>query len=186
MRAEVESRARLNALARSVRAAAWFAALGQDLTAGEKDDVAFYLIGLGMTGLGFALVSDWHEASRVADHPDWDRDWLKHEDDLRLGLLARAAAVIGGKAAAMAAISPITDEAAKVLPGMAAEAGARFGMVEPGPIKAAIGAAAHAVYLAALAQAAGADDQHPFVRKLALFRAGHWPLVVLGGRFYLF
>ena len=186
MRAQIEAQAGLNALARSVRAAAWFAALGQSLTASDKDDVAGYIIGLGLASLGFALVADWHEARQVAEHPDWDRDWFAREEAMRQDLMARAATVFGGNAQVMSAISPVTEAAADVLPEPAAEAGARFAVSEPGPIKAAIGAAAHSVYLAALARAAGADDKHPFARKLSLFRAGHWPLVVLAGRFYLF
>ncbi len=39
---------------------------------------------------------------------------------------------------------------------------------------------------ARLARAAGAGDEHPFVRKYALFSGGRWPLGVYGDRFAIF
>jgi hypothetical protein len=51
---------------------------------------------------------------------------------------------------------------------------------------AAAGAASYAAYQARLALAAGASQDHPFLRKYALYCGGRWPLGVYQGRFSIF
>jgi hypothetical protein len=46
--------------------------------------------------------------------------------------------------------------------------------------------ASYAAYQARLALAAGASQDHPFLRKYALYCGGRWPLGVYQGRFAIF
>ena len=53
-------------------------------------------------------------------------------------------------------------------------------------LNAAAGAALHAAHGAALSLVAGADDDHPFRRKFALFTRGRWPIGIAGLTFNIF
>jgi hypothetical protein len=48
------------------------------------------------------------------------------------------------------------------------------------------GVASYVTYQARLALAAGASQDHPFLRKYALYCGGRWPLGVYQGRFAIF
>ena len=72
------------------------------------------------------------------------------------------------------------------LHGAAAVAAARAGCSDPGLIKAAAGSAFYAAYQYRLACAANSAEDHPFMRKYALFAAGRWPLGLIDAHYALF
>jgi hypothetical protein len=74
------------------RAAAWFAALGEPLTEGDRNDATAYAMALGLGALRVVQAHDWPEAERVLKAPDWSPAWWDREEELRQRLLARAEA----------------------------------------------------------------------------------------------
>lgn len=157
---------------------AWFCALGEPLNAGEQATLRSYLRGLGKDGAApIKVVAGWGEARRVSADPRWDHSLWHAEQLERKRLLAVLPASFAG-----AALEAISDR----LHGCAAVAAARMGCADQGLIRAAAGAATEAVYLAALARAAGVGNEHPFACKLALFESGHWPLLLIDDNYYLF
>lgn len=176
-------------LADAVRADGWFAALGEPLAAGEAQDAAACLAGLGFSGTPpgtpVAPVGGWAEAERLARGPDWDRSWWAAEDRERARLLAEAGAGIG-ETELYDALTEVMETALDVTHGRAAVAAARSGIADPALIRVAAGAAAQACDQAAAALAAGAGPEHAFAAKYRLFAAGRWPLGVIGGRYRVF
>ena len=71
----------------------------------------------------------------------------------------------------------------ETLHGAAAGAAARGGCADAALIRAAAGAASYAAYQARLA---GAAQDHPFVRKYALYCGGRWPLGIYEDGFAIF
>lgn len=179
------SLAAVAALAARLPAIGWFAAVGAQPDRDAAADVAAYLTGLGLASAPVAGVADWRAAQAVADAPDWDHRWWDAEERARQALLADAGAA-HGRPVLLAALTAVTDAAAAAAQAAADAALARAGIGEPGLARAAGGAALQAAYLAGLALAAGADGDHPFARKLALFEHGRWPLGLLRGAFRLF
>jgi hypothetical protein len=156
--------------------AAWFSTLGEPLGAAEAADIAAYLAGLGLaTREPTLVVASWREAEAVARQPA-ERWW--NAEEAERACLERAARLDPADPGWLA----LTD----VLHGAAAVAAARAACADTGLIRAAAGAATYAAYQYRLAQAAGAGDEHPFVRKYALFAGGRWPLGVYGDRFAIF
>jgi hypothetical protein len=180
-------RARLDALERLDREIArlsWFAAAGDELTAGEHAAALRYLDAIGRGDAAIDRVAGWPEARTIADHPDWDRGWWDAEEKLRHQLLDRARAVLG-ETAMMGGLGRIAAAASQIAQGAAAIAAAQAGIADPALIRVAAGAATQAAYLAATATAAGAPPDHAFAAKLALFAAGRWPLGIVRNVFYL-
>lgn len=164
--------------------ASWFAALGAPLEPGERAELSAYLAGLDLVAT-VAPVRDWQTAGRVAAAPDWDRRWWDAEERLRVALLLRAEATAGSEAT-MKQLTAVTMAAHDATIGAAAMAAAA-GVADQALIRVAAGAATQACYQAALALLAGADATGgPFAAKLRLFRAGRWPLGIVGGRAYIF
>jgi len=171
-------------IARRAARASWFAAAGEALTAAEQADAARYLAGLGFADVAVAPAGDWARAKALADAPDWDGAWWDAEERLR-GALLETAGTRHGRPALLAALSRATQAASDVAHGQAALALVRAGIADPGLARAAAGAATQACYLAALAVAAEAPADHPFLAKLALFEGGRWPLGIVAGRFHV-
>lgn len=171
----------LDAIARG----SWFAATGEPLTQVERDEVAAYLMALDLPVYPVVGVQSWVEAKRIADAPDWDRRWWEAEEALRRSALTEAEARIG-RDMLMAALSRLTQSVADAHHGAAAVAATRAGNADPALVRAAAGAATQACYLAGLAQAAGAGQDHAFAVKHRLFIAGRWPLGLVARQFFLF
>ena len=167
-----------------VRAAAWFAALGEPLTDGDRADADAYarLLGLGTLVLGQA--HDWPEAERVLKAPDWSPAWWEAEEALRQRLLADAEARYPERVL-WTALTELTTEAGDIVHGKAATAAARMGGSAKASVHVAAGAAAQATYQLALARLAR-DAASPFESKFRLFAAGRWPLGVVGSTLVLF
>jgi hypothetical protein len=163
----------------------WFAAVGEAVTPAERAETLAYLAALDLPACPVLGVPSWDEAKRIADAPDWDRRWWDAEQALRRSALAEAETRMG-RDALMAALSRLTQSVADAHHGAAAIAGARAGTADPALIRAAAGAATQACYLAGLARAVGAGQDHAFAVKHRLFAGGRWPLGQVGGRFFVF
>jgi hypothetical protein len=167
-----------------VRAAAWFAALGEPLTDGDRADADAYARALGLGTLVLGQTREWPEAERVMKAPDWSPAWWDREETQRRRLLAEAEARYPERAL-WTALTELTTETGDLVHGKAAAAAARMGGAAKASIHVAAGAAAQAAYQLALARLAN-DDASPFESKFRLFAAGRWPLGVVGSTLVLF
>lgn len=180
-----DSAAGLAGFAARAATLSWFASLGAPLSEAERDDARTHMAGLRMPALPIATVPDWAAARQAASLPVGKPDWWAAEERLRHQLL-EAAGARHGTSALLAALSEVTRTATEPTLAGAAMAATRSGIADPEMIRAAAGAGAQAVYLAALAEAAGQGANHPFAAKLRLFAAGRWPLGTVGGRVLVF
>ena len=165
-----------------LRAAAWFAALGEPLTDGDRADADAYAKALGL-GTSCSDGARWPEAERVLKSPDWSP---------LVGSRRRTAAMAAGesrsalsRACAVDLAHRTHDRAGDLVHGKAGIAAARMGGAAKASIHVAAGAAAQAVYQLALARLAE-DAASPFESKFRLFAAGRWPLGVVGSTLVLF
>ncbi len=165
-------------------AAAWFAALGEPLTEGDRGDATAYAVALGLGPLRVVQAHDWPEAERVLKAPDWAPAWWDREEALRQHLLAAAEARYPEREL-WTALTELTTEAGEIVHGKAATAVSRMDSAARASIHVAAGAAAQAAYQLALARLAG-DAASPFESKFRLFAAGRWPLGVVGSTLVLF
>jgi hypothetical protein len=168
----------MNALLAEVRAASWFAALGEPLTEGDRTDAMAYS---GTADVG--RVASWPEAEAFLKSPA-TLAWWDREEALRKQLLARAEERYPERAL-WTALTELTTETGDVVHGKAATAAARMGGAAPASIHVAAGAASQAVYQLAVARLAG-DAGARFESKFRLFAAGRWPLGVVGSKVVLF
>jgi hypothetical protein len=155
---------------------AWFSSLGAPLGEAESADIAAYLRGLGLpSGLRVHAASSWDEAAGLCRQSAGS--WWQAEEAER-ARLERS----GRLDPANAAWLQVTER----LHGAAAIAATRFGCADAALIRVAAGAATYAAYQERLARMASAPPTHPFLRKYALYCAGHWPLGVYDERFAIF
>lgn len=167
-----------------MKVAAWFAALGESLTDGDRSDADAYARALGLGTLTLGQAHDWPEAERVLKAPDWSPVWWDREEALRQRLLAEAEARYPERAL-WTALTELTTDAGEIVHGKAATAASRMGDAAKASIHVAAGAAAQATYQLALARLAR-DTASPFESKFRLFAAGRWPLGVVGSTLILF
>ena len=167
-----------------VRAASWFAALGEPLTDGDRADAASYATALGLADPGTDVAHDWPEAETLLKAPDWSPVWWDREEAVRRELLGRAEARYP-KHALWTALTELTTEAGELVHGKAATAAERMGDAARASIHVAAGAASQAVYQLAVARLAG-EEGSLFESKFRLFAAGRWPLGIVGSRLILF
>jgi hypothetical protein len=162
-----------------VRAASWFAALGEELTNGDVAEARVYAGDVVIT-----LVKSWPEAEAFLKSPTALLEWWDREETLRRQLLA-AAEKRHPERALWTALTELTTDAGDLVHGKAATAAARAGNVAAASIHVAAGAASQAVYQLAVARAAG-EIVSPFESKFRLFASGRWPLGMAEGRFVVF
>jgi len=174
----------LGALRAEVRAASWFAALGEPLTEGDRSDGAAYGAALGFDPIEIGLARDWPDAERLLKAPDWTPAWWDREEALRRKFLANAEA-LHPERALWSQLTDLTTETGDLVHGKAATAAARMGNAAAASIHVAAGAASQAVYQLAVARLAG-QSTSPFESKFRLYAAGRWPLGILGSRLVLF
>jgi len=165
---------------------AWFATLGEALADAERALVRAYLTGLGLEPeLSIETVTDFQSANRILVHPDWDRRWWDAEQRERRHLETKLlASEASGQL--LRTLSQAVDDSLVAEQGAAFAPLASFGCTDERLNRVAAGALAEALHLSRLAELSGAAPSHPFSLKRAIFAGGHWPLVVLGGRFYVF
>lgn len=170
----------LGPLRAELRAASWFAALGEPLTDGDLSEARAYA---GTEDV--RLVTGWPDAETFLKSADTaSLAWWDQEEALRRQLLARAEASYPERAL-WTSLTELTTEAGDLVHGKAATAAARMGGAQPASIHVAAGAASQAVYQLAVARIAG-ETSSPFESKFRLFAAGRWPLGVSGSRLMLF
>ncbi len=167
-----------------LRAAAWFAALGEPLTDGDRADADAYARSLDLGTLLLGQARDWPEAERVLKAPDWSPIWWDREEAQRRQLLAEAEARYPERTP-WTALTELTTEVGDTVHGKAGVAAARMGGAAKASVHVAAGAAAQAAYQLALARLAE-DAASPFESKFRLFAAGRWPLGVVGSTLVLF
>lgn len=167
-----------------LRAAAWFAALGEPLTDGDRADADAYARSLDLGTLLLGQARDWPEAERVLKAPDWSPIWWDREEAQRRQLLAEAEARYPDRTL-WTALTELTTEVGDTVHGKAGVAAARMGGAAKASVHVAAGAAAQAAYQLALARLAE-DAASPFESKFRLFAAGRWPLGVVGSTLVLF
>jgi hypothetical protein len=169
----------LGPLRAEIRAASWFAALGEPLTDGDLADARAYAGAIEVVG-----ITSWPEAEDFLKSSTESLDWWNREETLRKALLAEAEARHPERAL-WTSLSELTTEAGDLVHGKAATAAARAGNVAAASIHVAAGAASQAVYQLAVARLA-CNAASPFESKFRLFAAGRWPLGVVGSRLILF
>jgi hypothetical protein len=170
---------RLGALHTEVRAAAWFANLGEPPTAVNKTDAQAYA---GSDSI--ELAHSWRAAEEFLKSADTSLDWWEREEALRKELMARARARYP-EHELWTSLTELTTETGDLVHAAAAIAAARLGGAQPASIHVAAGAASQAVYQLAVARIAGIEKS-PFESKFRLFSAGHWPLGMTGSSLVLF
>ena len=162
-----------------IRAASWFAALGEPLTDGDVAEARAYAGAVEVVG-----VAAWPQAEDFLKTSTASLDWWNREEALRKSLLVEAEARRPERAL-WTALTELTTEAGDLVHGKAATAAARAGKAAPASIHVAAGAASQAVYQLAVARLAG-NQTSPFESKFRLFAAGRWPLGIEGSRLFLF
>jgi len=169
----------LGPLRAEIRAASWFAALGEPLTDGDVAEARTYAGAVEVGG-----VTSWPDAEDFLKSPNASLDWWDREETLRKSLLAEAERRHPERAL-WTSLTDLTTEAGDLIHGKAATAAARMGNAAPASIHVAAGAASQAVYQLAVARLAG-NQTSPFESKFRLYAAGRWPLGVVGPRLFLF
>jgi len=169
----------LGPLRAEIRAASWFAALGEPLTDGDVAEARTYAGAVEVMG-----VTSWPDAEDLLKSPNASLDWWDREEALRKSLLAEAERRHPERAL-WTSLTELTTEAGDLIHGKAATAAARMGNAAPASIHVAAGAGSQSVYQLAVARLAG-NQTSPFESKFRLFAAGRWPLGVVGSRLFLF
>jgi hypothetical protein len=169
----------LGPLRAEIRAASWFAALGEPLTDGDIAEARAYA-----GAVEVVRMTSWPEAEAFLKSPDASLNWWNREEAERKALLARAQMLYPDRAL-WTSLTELTTEAGDLVHGKAATASARMGSAAPASIHVAAGAASQAVYQLAVARLAG-NQTSPFESKFRLFAAGRWPLGIAGSRLFLF
>lgn len=163
----------------------WFTELGTPIDSQTRNIALGYLDGLGFPEAGVARISNWEDASVAAESGDWNSGPWEAEEGLRaalstdlLDVLSEEAFEIGFTYVAAAA-EPAVREAAE-------RAAAIWALEDMEIALAAAGAAMQAIHGAAIAIAAGAEQDHPFLLRFRLFERGRWPIGVAGLTFNIF
>lgn len=163
----------------------WFTHVGQPLLAEEQRTARAYLDALGFGDADIVPVRDWDEAAYAAENPGLDTEHWDTEEQLRAALTTEALEFIDERELSLA-LTRVSQRAGEAVKAGTQEAAALGDVGDEALLLAAAGAAAQAAYNRALADAAGADADHPFRLKFALFATGRWPIAVIGGTFHLF
>lgn len=164
----------------------WFFMLGEPLGPTEAEQVAQYLRGLDLDDtLSIETPKDWSSAGAVIKSTSWDPRWWEAEQREAQRLHERAARELGADELSRR-LAKALERSLNGVHGAAAVQAARGGCSDPALIRAAAGAAGHALHLAEVAQMAGESAAHPFLLKQALFAGGRWPLGIVNASYYLF
>jgi hypothetical protein len=174
----------LETLRAEIRAASWFAALGERLIDSDLAEARAYAAALGIGALKIGAAADWRDAERTMKSPAWSNAWWEREEMLRKELLAKAERS-HPESALWTALTELTTEAGDLVHGKAATAAARAGGVAAASVHVAAGAASQTVYQLAVARVSGVDAPL-FESKFRLFAAGRWPLGVIGDTLVIF
>lgn len=172
-------------LARHVEGFPWFAALGQPVGLDEEADAVLYGAGLGFDPVHVAVVESWGDAALLTAELEGDAETWDIEEQIRADLLAVARDALDEAELGLVLTAVATKAAVAAREGALAAAQAED-EIDEALIDQAVEAAALTARLAALALAADADEDHPFLLKLRLYEAGRWPLGLVGQTLHLF
>ena len=163
----------------------WFRSLGDRPAKSVQQLAADYAAILGFPEVDPVFLPNWEDAAFAAENPEVNSPAWEEEEQLRAALTDDVLGAIDEDVLHMVmthiagTVTPVIDAA-----GQEAREYLRIDDVEF--VQAAAGAAAQAVYQAALVGMAGAEDDHPFVKRFQLFERGHWPIAILGNSFLIF
>lgn len=185
LEAEIPVLAGIAAFTREAKSLKWFSRLGQPLDLETRALARSYLDGLGFPDVELARIRSWAEAADAADMPDWDAAGWEAEEGMRAGVTADALDILREEALTIA-LQHLAAELGPRIHLAATQAAEIWGVEDESLIGAAAGSALRAAHGAALALAAGADDDHPFRRLFALYARGRWPIGIAGLTLNLF
>jgi len=182
---EMPALALLRDFARLLPDMPWFAELGNPIDKETRAIAHAYLDGLGFPEAGVARLASWDDATAAAESGDWNSGPWEAEESLRASLSTDLLEVLSEEAfeIGFTYVAAQAEEAVR----NAAETSANIWALEDMEIAiAAAGAAMQAIHGAAIAIAAGAEEDHPFLLRLRLFERGRWPVGVAGLTFNIF
>lgn len=163
----------------------WFAELGNPLDKETRAIAHAYLEGLGFPDAHVARLASWDDATTAAESGDWNSGPWEAEESLRAALSTDLLDVLSEEAfeIGFTYVAAQAEEAVR----NGAETSASIWALEDMEIAiAAAGAAMQAVHGAAIAIAAGAEEDHPFLLRFRLFERGRWPIGIAGLTFNIF
>lgn len=169
-------------VAKNVR---WFRALGEQPENYVRQYARDYADILGFPEAEPVFLPDWEDAAFAAENPEFNSPAWEAEEQLRAALTTDVLAAVDEDTLQMV-MTHIAKSITEVIDESADEAREYLRIDDGEFVQAAAGAAAQACYQAALVGMAGADDDHPFVRRFQIFEAGHWPIAILGTSFLIF
>lgn len=170
------------ALASDVR---WFRALGEDPDRETVRIARDYADALGFPEAEPAFMPDWEDAAAAAENTEFNSPAWEAEEQLRAALTDEVLLAIDPQTLEMVmthvaqAVTEAIDEAAK-------EAAEFLRIDDESFVMATSGAAAQAVYQAALVGMAGEEEDHPLSLRFQLFERGRWPIGIIGNSFLIF
>lgn len=182
---------RLRRFAEGLDRIPWFARLGEPPADSLRGTAIGYLDRLGFPDAELSILPSWEDAADAAETTDWSSPAWEAEELARADLTARALSVISEEALEIG-LRVVAARAGEAARAAMEEEAAYWDVEEEGPRTLAVGAAAQASHLAALALVgAAADPDEPaddslFAWKLRLFMEGRWPVAVLGNTFSVF
>ncbi|WP_439816988.1 hypothetical protein [Zavarzinia sp. CC-PAN008] len=177
--------AAIGRFARLVTALPWFQGVGRRADGPMRDRARAMLDAYGFPDAGLAVLTEWEDAADAAQNPDIDDPWFEVEEQL-LAALSEDASALHGEETVSIALAHVAAAAGDTVATAARDAALRGDVFDQELIDAAIGAAMRACHEAALVLISGADSDHPFALKMALFEAGRWPIGLRGNTFALF
>jgi hypothetical protein len=165
---------------------AWFARVGLPLSAEERRLADDWARGAPpQSGSTWRSVATWAEAAGVVHAMDIDSTWWDQEEGARENLWLVAANALG-EAELLRRLTSVAEDISGDVRARAEAATKSAGVTDPAICREAAGAAMLAAHQYALLAAAGANVEHGFAHKYALFRAGRWPLGYHFGEYVIF
>jgi len=168
----------------SLQKIGWFEATGNSLGQEEIKIATLYLKALGVKHRDITVVREWKAVRNVACRADWMPTWWKTERDLSVALTAESKAVLGDRLF-HSRMTQIMRKIFDPVPRGVSDILFSLDIRDEALVKSATGAVTEAVHQAALGTMKVSNNNHPFLYKFQLFRAGRWPLGVYGDKFFI-
>ena len=170
------------ALASDVR---WFRALGEDPDRETVKLARDYAEALGFPEAEPAFLYDWEDAASAAENTEFNSPAWEAEEQLRAALTDEVLLAIDGQVLEMV-MTHVAQEITESIDDAAKEAAEFLRIDDESFVLATSGAAAQAVYQAALVGMAGEEEEHPLSLRFQLFERGRWPIGIIGNSFLIF
>ena len=130
-------------------------------------------------------VKKWDEAINVINDKDWNKICWKLEEKEKANLLS-ILIENNNETEVLSNLRDLTLESSKIIEYFSIADIKKDDMRYQYYSKVAAGAAAICCYQAALAIATNQENNHIFISKYELFKAGHWPLIIKTNTFNIF